>query len=222
MKGVFGNSGCLGGDLGTSVSSEEAEALLDKWEESEHHARVWRTKRLYSSMRKGAFVSSSLAHAYFEEARVCWICGAYVSTILMTQLAFEEELRSHYRVARGVRGTLDGKVAVDQASFNQLIHQAEVEGWISRIQAKALHRIRKSLRNPYVHTKDSEKIGERGRRQRGFERKSDFFAQTMKIHAPSFETGSVVGEAQEAIKALLKHFPRVASQLNSYKYSEGL
>lgn len=165
-------------------------------------------------------MSSSLAHSYFEEARVCWICGAYVSTILMTQLAFEEEMRSHYRLARGVNGRLNDCVGVDQASFFQLVQQAEIEGLISVAQAKALHRVRKILRNPYVHTKDSEKTGGEFRRQQGFERKSDFFAQTIKIRAPGFETGSVVGEAQEALKVLLRYFPRISSKLNGFTYRE--
>lgn len=119
-----------------------------------------------------------------------------------------------------MKGELNDCVGVDQASFFQQIRQAEIDGLISSIQAKALHRVRKSLRNPYVHTKDSEKTGGKFRRQLGFERKSDFFAQTIKVHAPGFETGSVVGEAQEALKILLKYVPRVGSQAHGYKYRE--
>lgn len=102
------------------------------------NGRAARLKVLLSVMPVEGYPVPALAHEYFEEARLCWYVGAYVATVLMVQLAFEELLRSSYRTARGVGGRLDSGVLIDRAGFGQLIHQGRSDGFLSRLEANEL------------------------------------------------------------------------------------
>jgi hypothetical protein len=169
------------------------------------------------SEKREPFVSDSLAHAYYVEAKLCWISGAYVSTIIMTQLAFEESLRAFFRTIRQGDPILKEDTTIDRAGFFDLVEQAKDERWISTTEATALHTLRKLQRNPYVHPKQVEK-GTYCPDE--FLRRIDAFAQAMKLHAPSFNTGSVIAEAQDAIQLLLHKFPAISSRLHGHKYSK--
>ena len=186
-----------------SSETERADSIVRKLNESEHRGRVWRTKKVLSSIDDEGFIASALAGLYYEEARWCWISGAYVATILMTQVALEEALRSHFRFSREKNAPLTKGVTVDGASFCQLINQAKAEGWISATRAKDFHRLRKMLRNPYVHTRRAAKTTDHSA---PFFRETHEWAQLGKIFRPGFETGSVVAEAQEAIQLLIRSF----------------
>jgi hypothetical protein len=118
--------------------------------------RVSRLAALGDAEGVDGYPCPALAHEYFEEARLCWYVGAFVAAILMVQLAFEEFLRSQYRVAKGVGGELRSGIKVDRAGFAELIVQARSDGFLSSSEANELHALRKR-RNPYVHTKDALK-----------------------------------------------------------------
>jgi hypothetical protein len=187
-----------------SSETERADSIVRKLNESEHRGRVWRTKKVLSSIDDGNFIGSALSAAYYEEARWCWISGAYVATILMTQMALEEGLRSHFRFSREKDAHFPKGVTLNSATFYHLIERAKAEGWISPTRAKDFHRLRKMLRNPYVHTRSRTKTTNHNA---PFLRETHEWAQLGKIVRPGFETGSVVAEEKEAIQLLVRTFP---------------
>ena len=195
---------------GHNYSHQEIEQLIEDANKRAHAGRSQRLKVLLSLQSRNAFPAPALALEYYEEARLCWYVGAYVATIVMTQMAFEELLRSHYRVAKGVSGILDfgRKKEVDKAGFFDLINEAEYEGWILKGEAELLHNLRKNLRNIYVHVKDI-KMGECGEVEI---ENPGFLKQLLKIVAPELTGGDVIGEAKEAIQLLVILFPKISSR----------
>lgn len=180
--------------------------LVSEGDERSYKDRFERLKFLLSIEDKEPFPVPALVSEYYEEARLCWYVGAFVATIIMVQLSFEELLRSHYRVAKGVGGKLNYSKKVDQVSFSELIDEAQNDNWISREEAKLLNNLRKNIRNPYVHAKDI-KINNDG--------KSDlmgpnFLIQYLKIKAPEVIGCDVENEAREAIQLLVALLPRIS------------
>lgn len=171
--------------------------------EADERARVGRIARL-GWLQSGTSLQSypvpALAHEYFEEARLCWYVGAFISTILMVQLAFEELLRSHYRVVRGVGGKLDSGKRVDSAGFAELIKQGSRDTFLSTAEAGDLSALRR-CRNPYVHTRDVEGKG------------PSFFDLTVRISAPELAGVGVEDEARKAIKLLTTLFPTLCLRM---------
>ena len=162
--------------------------------------RIARLKWLHAQAPLESYPVPALAQEYFEEARFCWYLGAFIASILMVQLAFEELLRSHYRVARGVGGSLDSGKSVDSAGFAELIRQGRRDDLLSPSEVHDLSSLRKS-RNPYVHTKD---VGGTG---------PSFFDQTIKISASELVGLGVEQEAKEAIELLTTFFPRLCMRV---------
>lgn len=93
--------------------------------------------------------------AYYEEARLCWYQGAFVATIVMAQMAFEELLRNHYRAVR-VTGLKFFDKPLDNTGFAELVKQAVHDGYLTPEEGKEIDKIRKNYRNPYVHVKDDK------------------------------------------------------------------
>lgn len=191
-----------------NYSDGEIERLMDEANERAHAGCLKRLRVLLSTQSQDTFPAPGLALEYHEEARLCWYVGAFVSTIIMTQLAFEELLMSHYRVANGVGASLDCGKKVDKAGFFDLINKAQRDGWISQGEAESLNTLRKSLRNPYVHVKDIK----------GDERKEkepvspNFLTQYLKIVASELIDNDVEDEAKEAILLLVSLFPKISSR----------
>ncbi len=186
----------------------ELEELIHQGDERSYPGRFKRLKFLLSVEEQTPFRVSALAAEYYEEARLCWYVGAFVSTIIMTQLAFEELFRAHYRAAMGVGGKLDCGKKVNDASLFSLLQQARKDGWISLAEANLLNELRKDLRNPYVHVKDVS-VKDEGKQTRG---KRDFFIQFLKIKGSPLIPDSVEKEAQKAIQLLVTLFPVVSER----------
>ncbi|HET9057296.1 MAG TPA: hypothetical protein VFN30_10680 [Chitinophagaceae bacterium] len=148
---------------------------------------------------------SALAFEYYEEARLCWYVGAFVATIVMSQLALEETLRSYFRAANGVKGKLSSGKLVDSAGFADLINESLSLNIISKHEYKQLDKLRCKIRNPYVHPKDISLPKN--------ESKSDFFRQHTKITAPELIGESVEDEASEAISILSNLLPEISSRI---------
>ena len=147
----------------------------------------------------GRFSSGHRGH-YYEEARLCWYCGAYVATILIVQLAFEEFLRSFYRAARGIGAKLDSGVAIDRAGFSDLTAQARRDNFLAASETADLVWL-KDCRNPYVHTRDERVKG------------TNFFDQLAKIAAGNIVSVTVEDEAQRAIVLLISLFPLLCQRM---------
>ena len=118
----------------------ELERLIRDANERAHSGRLERVSFLMSEADSEPVPFPALVYEYYEEARLCWYMGAFVAAIVMSQLAFEETLRSHYRVKRGVDGKLNEHKKLNEAGFADLIKQAGDDGWLSLEEAAALNR----------------------------------------------------------------------------------
>ena len=88
-----------------------------------------------------------MASYYVEEARLCYLAGAFVSCVLIVQSALEDILRNFCFIVPG------GHKATE-FSFNDLIDASLARGAISKEEAESIQEVRK-LRNPYVHPGDA-------------------------------------------------------------------
>lgn len=136
-----------------SKNEENSEtSLVEYLTQHDDKSRPYRARRLafllsiwpWSGERN--FVVSQMAWYYFDEARLAYLNGLFVSTIIMSQLCAEELLRNLYRMS-GV----DDKTATS-GSFKDLINGATDHGWIDIQRTAMLHKLRLH-RNPYAHVK---------------------------------------------------------------------
>lgn len=193
-------------------TENEIKELICEGDNHSYKGRFERLRFLLSIQKQSPFPAPALAFEYYEEARLCWYVGAFVATIVMVQLSFEELLKSHYRVAKGVGGILTSGKKVDEAGFFDLIDQAKNDGYISYDEARSFHRIRKNLRNPFVHVKDIQ-INEDGKVNL---ETPNFFTQHLKISAPELLGTDVENEAKEAIKLLVTLFPEISDHWGGF------
>ena len=180
--------------------------MIHEQEERSFSGRLERLRFLLSICKQCPFPSPCLAYEYYEEARLCWYAGAFVATILMVELSFEELIRSHYRLAKGVSGNLNSGKKIDDAGFADLINEARDDFYISDDEANSLHHLRKNLRNPWVHVKDV-KLNRDGKINL---EKPSFSLQEIKISAPELLGSGVETEAKEAIRLLITLFPEIS------------
>jgi len=183
-------------------SDEELEQLMRSADERAHQGRLERLRFLLSRQDPNPAPVDALVQEYFEEAWLCWYVGAFVATIVMSQLALEEMLRAHYRRWKGVDRKLNERLKVDEASFSDLISQAEADGWLSRDEASELNRMRRDLRNPYVHPHDlstSNVFAE-----------PNWLRQLIKITASQLVERGAEDEARQSISALVELLPGIS------------
>ena len=190
----------------STFNEEKVRELMHEGDKCSYSGRFERLKFLIGLDKQFDFPAPALAIEYYEEARLCWYVGAFVATIIMTQLAFEELLRSHFRVVKGVSGKLNCGKKVDNAAFFDLIEEAKIDKWISEEEADLLHNLRKNVRNPYVHVKDFI-IDKNGKPNL---EKPNFFIQYLKIKASELIGSHVEEEAKKAIKLLVTLFPSIS------------
>lgn len=186
----------------------EIRSLILEGDERSYNGRFECLRFLLSIEDQESFPISALVPEYYEEARLCWYVGAFVATIVMVQLSFEELLRSHYRVAKGIDGKLNCSKKVNQANFSDLIDEAYNDNWISEEGAKLLHNLRKNIRNPYVHVRDVKVNGD----EKTDRKRPNFFTQYLKIKAPEVIGCDVENEAKEAIQLLVTLLPKISSR----------
>jgi hypothetical protein len=144
------------------------------------------------------FPAPQLARRYYEESRLCFYSGAYVATIIMAQLAFEELLRTYYRAIEG-EGCLPDGTKVADCGFADLIIRARREKLANSRDIRHLEKLR-TMRNPYVHSRQDGK-------------KSDHTRQTLKITFPEYVGVSTQDEAQKAVTTLIEVFPRLSIKI---------
>lgn len=83
------------------------------------------------------------AHA-FEELRLAYLNGLYISTVVVSQIVVEHILAGIF--------DLVGRTDMQGVGFQKLTEQALVDGYISEQEHSDLNRLRQ-LRNPYSHSK---------------------------------------------------------------------
>lgn len=193
-----------------TLKDNELKKLIFANDKQVYVGKLKRLKFLLTQENYNVFPAPALAIEYYEEARLCWYVGAFVASICMVQLAFEELLRSYYRSARGIKGRLkcSNSKKVDNATFYELLEEAREDGLISDKEKQELNHLRKNIRNPYVHVKDV-KI-ENGKQNL---QKPDFFTQYLKIKAPEVIGTDVEDEARFAIKVLVTMFSKISIRM---------
>jgi hypothetical protein len=112
---------------------------------------------LTHEIRGREFFSSPIpSYWFYEEAIKCYLQGNFIATIILSQNALEERLRTFFRIMHPRKKFLTGKKDPDSAGFYELINEALHIRLISPNEADSLHHLRKNLRNQYVHIKDDD------------------------------------------------------------------
>jgi len=186
-----------------NLKDDEIKEMIKNSNIKEFHGRFHRLKYLISIHKDIYLPYPSLCEDYYREARLCWYNGAFVASILMVQLTFEELFRSYFRMSYGINSKLrfcKKEIKVDNASFYDLIEEACLCGWVNNNERDELHKLRK-IRNPYVHTKDIDFKNQK---------KIDFFNLFSKIYAPELIEGSAEEDAKFATTLLTRSYPNIA------------
>jgi hypothetical protein len=187
------------------MNENELLKMIENANERAFEGRQRRLKFLLENERDEKVAFSGLAYEYYEEARLCWYNGAFVATIIMSQLALEETFRSYFRVVGGVQGNLFLGRKVDSSGFSELKKEALLNGIISESESQLLNKLRVNFRNPYVHSKDIN--------VQNNNTKSNFEIQHLKIVAPELIEKSSEEEAKESIFILNDLLPKISNRL---------
>jgi len=179
--------------------------MVKEKEKSEFDEKIKRLRFLISNATDEYIPMPSLAFQYFEEARLCYYHGAFIATIFMVHLAFEELLRNHYRIIREQKEKLTSKmrgtISIDEATFLELIDEAKRDNYITQKEAEKLHQLRK-LRNKFQHTKDVSPY------RTNLE--DSWFAQDLKIRT------RIDKDAEWAINLLFTTFADICKRWNGF------
>lgn len=119
--------------------------------DDEEKSRPFRAERLaflleqFGTEERGMlFQGGIVAAAAFEEMRLCYLHGLFVSCVVVAQIVIEHNL-SH--LLEWV-----GREDLKRASFQRLLEEAKQERLISSDEFDTLDELRR-LRNPYTHSK---------------------------------------------------------------------
>src|SRR5262245_21775686 len=117
----------------------------------EAKSRPYRAERLalllehFGSEERGMLFHGGIVPAHaFQELRLCYLHGLFISCVVVAQIVIEHTLAGMLRM--GGRDDLEG------ASFKKLLEEAEADGLISAAEYDAFDELRQ-LRNPYTHSK---------------------------------------------------------------------
>ncbi|MEM3094879.1 MAG: hypothetical protein QXX64_04490, partial [Nitrososphaera sp.] len=84
--------------MGRKMTLEGVRRRVRKHMKDDFEGRVERWAYLYTIDYHGPLASPSLAYWYYDDARYCWYHGNFIATILLSQMALEEQLRNHFYV----------------------------------------------------------------------------------------------------------------------------
>ena len=180
------------------IDDNKLKKMVKSSDRKHFESRLKRLEYLVSISKVIYLPYPTICIATHEEARLCWYNGAFIASIVMTQLTFEELLRSYFRMSYGISGelrhlSLTGKIVkCDSAGFYDLIQEAFLSRWLSSSERENLHKLRK-IRNNYVHIKD---ISLKNRR------KESFHSLVLKLFASELVEGSLEEDAQFAVTLL--------------------
>jgi hypothetical protein len=129
------------------TGTDEFEEYLKEQDSLSLPFRVERLKFLVKNFGEPRHMAlPQMAYYYIEEAKLCYLNGAFVACVQIVQSALEDILRNFYFIVP------HGHKSVEY-NFTDLIDGSLNRGAISNEEATSMHEIRQ-LRNPYVHTKD--------------------------------------------------------------------
>jgi hypothetical protein len=119
--------------------------------DDEEKTRSFRAERLaflfdhFGTEERGMlFHGGTVSAAAFEEMRLCYLYGLFVSCVVVAQIVIEHTLSRMLSMAN--------REDLARASFQKLLEEATKERLISPEEFDALDQLRQ-LRNPYTHSK---------------------------------------------------------------------
>lgn len=125
---------------------------LNEWlSEDDKRTRLTRVARLqlllseYGDERTvRMFPGGPVSGLAFEEARLAFLHGLFLSCVILCQTCVEHMLAGLFRI--------EGRDDLDRANFHHLLREARNERFITAEEFGLFDRLRE-LRNPYVHTR---------------------------------------------------------------------
>ncbi len=126
------------------------EEILAWLEADEANSRPYRVERmgllldLFGQNGYMQFFGGVIPVEAFEEMRLAYLNGLYISCVVVSQLLVEHLLAGMFNLA--------GRTDIEGAGFQKLTGEALAEGLISADEFDRLEKLRK-LRNPYTHSK---------------------------------------------------------------------
>ncbi len=129
-----------------TIKKTTEELTLAKYDKRSMADRIQRFKFLKKVFPKGYSFGSDLETAYiFDEAKMAFINGEFISTILLSQAFIERRLQMHYQSLGLDNISNKGlKAIIDHAKRNKTIHEFLLPK-IDELRQK---------RNPFVHLKE--------------------------------------------------------------------
>lgn len=175
--------------------SELLKQLRKKYDD-ELDEKIERYRVLLSIFRDQERLVPGTAYQYYEEARLCWLEGAYIATIIFVQMTFEEFFRSRYRMPSDEQEIISGVKAKDtlRSGFNELVKLAKKEKIITLNEYKKLQNLRK-IRNSITHTK-------RPKIKNGKQKLDGFDSISLEFKFRDFDRFSITKDAKKTIKLL--------------------
>jgi len=175
------------------VDANEFERHLKREDSVSLPYRITRLRFLVEEFGEPRYIGvPQMAFFYIEEAKTCYLNGAFVACVLVAQAALEDMLRWTLTL---LDPQLSGRKLASM-KFKQVINLWHAKELLSEEEAEGLHRIRET-RNPYVHTKEITHA-------RGFLRRSQQSDFTKD------EWDLMIEDAERALKCLfhlLSRFP---------------
>jgi hypothetical protein len=119
--------------------------------EDEARSRPYRAERLafllehFGTEERGMLFYGGIISAHaFDEMRLCYLNGLFISCVVVAQIVIEHTLARMLSLA--------GRDDLERVSFQKLVEEAAKERLISQDEFDALDELRR-LRNPYTHSK---------------------------------------------------------------------
>jgi hypothetical protein len=122
---------------------DELETMVRESDEKSLSGRIERLRFLNDNLGEGYSPFPAIVLEYFEETKLCFFYGAYVSTIIMASATFEELFRQLYREANKME-------KANAKGLASLVERAIEDGLISTEEAEKLTELRQ-LRNRFTH-----------------------------------------------------------------------
>ncbi|MEE9257374.1 MAG: hypothetical protein V3V56_09435, partial [bacterium] len=126
----------------------ETHDFLTWLEDDEEKSRPYRVERLkllvdeYGREGGRMFYGGLVSLWAFEECRLAYLHGLFLSCILASQVCVEHMLSALFRMA--------GRDDLERATFDSLLREARDERYLSDDEFVLFDRLR-TLRNPYAH-----------------------------------------------------------------------
>lgn len=191
------------------LTRNQIRKLVLKEMELELAGRVKRWAVLDKIAYRGRMLAPALAFSYYVAAQYCWYRGDFLPTIILSQMALEEQLRDRFHNRSFLYPNPD--LDLDRAGFAELTKMALRVGLITPEDGDSLEELRRKYRNPYMHPKRKNVKVKISDGRGGFEERDmrEFLALHDKIQGSGYVQGDIEDESEIALRILCRMFPRL-------------